>query len=140
SSDFRDAWAVGFDDRYTVGIWLGNLDRSPSSGVSGAVGPALLLRSLFAALNRGRRTRPLPLAASLEQREVCVPLPMAHANASAGTAADGTAADGTERETCSQRGEWFAPGTAPAALQSGARPAGLDAGFELRQPTQGLRL
>ena len=26
SSDYRDAWALAYDDRYTVGVWMGNLD------------------------------------------------------------------------------------------------------------------
>ena len=30
SSDHRDVWAVGFNHRYTVGVWMGNLDRSPT--------------------------------------------------------------------------------------------------------------
>ncbi len=43
SSDFRDAWAVGFNYRYTVGAWMGNLDQTPTDGVTGSTGPALLL-------------------------------------------------------------------------------------------------
>jgi len=27
SSDYRDAWAVGFNDKYTVGVWLGIPDE-----------------------------------------------------------------------------------------------------------------
>jgi len=122
SSDFRDAWAVGFDYRHAVGVWIGNLDRAPSTGVSGSTGPALLLRAIFSELNRGARTRPLPLAAALERHEVCVPVP--HAG-------------GSEASGCSPRDEWFLRGTEPGPL---AAPA-IDARpLRIRQPTPGLRI
>lgn len=50
SSDFRDAWAMGFDNRYTVGVWMGRLNGGHMDQVTGSVGPALVLRSLFARL------------------------------------------------------------------------------------------
>ena len=62
SSDYRDAWAVAFNYRYTVGSWMGNLDRTPTNGLTGASGPALLLRGIFAELNKGHITRPLRLS------------------------------------------------------------------------------
>ena len=40
SQDFHDNWVVGYTERFTVGVWVGNFDRTPlaqgSSGVSGA--------------------------------------------------------------------------------------------------------
>ena len=59
SNDYRDAWAVGFNYRYTVGSWMGNLDRQPTKGLTGASGPALLLRGIFAELNKNQKTQPL---------------------------------------------------------------------------------
>ena len=59
SSDYHDAWAVGYNYRYVVGVWMGNLDRSPTEGVSGAGGPALALRSIFAELIRNEVTEGL---------------------------------------------------------------------------------
>ena len=52
SNDYRDAWAVGFNYRYTVGVWMGNLDHRTMDGITGSKGPALVLRSVFAELNR----------------------------------------------------------------------------------------
>jgi penicillin-binding protein 1C len=39
----RDAWALGANGRYAVGVWLGNFDNSPSRSLVGAVraGPIL---------------------------------------------------------------------------------------------------
>lgn len=50
SSDFRDAWTLGFDNRYTVGVWMGRLNGGYMNQVTGSAGPALVLRSLFAHL------------------------------------------------------------------------------------------
>lgn len=50
SSDFRDALAVGFDDRYTVGVWMGRLDGADMNRITGSAGPAPVLRTLFARL------------------------------------------------------------------------------------------
>lgn len=128
SSDFRDAWTVGFDDRYVVGVWMGNLDRTPTNGVTGSIGPALLLRSIFSELSRRRPTRALPLAPALERHEVCVPLPF-------GADAPVEAAD----LQCVTRDEWFLPGTAPPA-QAHRSAAIAAARIRFRQPTPGLKL
>ena len=119
SSDFRDAWAAGFNYRYTVGIWMGNLDQTPTDGVTGSTGPALLLRGVFAELTRNADTRPLYLSPKLVRAAVCVPLPLREPEAG-----------------CLERQEWFVAGTAAAGSLSaaGSQP------IRLRQPTPGLQL
>lgn len=72
STDYRDAWAVGFNYRYVVGLWMGNLDHSPTNGVTGSTGPALALRSIFAELNQFEKTSPLFLSPQLVQQDVCI--------------------------------------------------------------------
>nr|WP_284341511.1 PBP1A family penicillin-binding protein [Devosia nitrariae] len=42
SQDYRDAWFVGFDENYTVGVWVGNDDSSPMDGVTGGRLPAMM--------------------------------------------------------------------------------------------------
>ena len=42
----RDAWFVGFTDRYVVGVWLGNDDNSPMKGVGGGTLPARIWRDI----------------------------------------------------------------------------------------------
>ncbi|QQG35801.1 MAG: transglycosylase domain-containing protein [Micavibrio aeruginosavorus] len=71
STDYRDAWAVGYNDRYVVGIWIGNLDHKPMDGVTGATGPALALRSIFTELNAERDTKRLYMSPLLIQADVC---------------------------------------------------------------------
>ncbi|MDR3481336.1 MAG: penicillin-binding protein 1C [Burkholderiaceae bacterium] len=40
SKDMRDNWCVGFSDRYTVGVWVGNDSGLPMWDVSGVTGAA----------------------------------------------------------------------------------------------------
>ena len=120
SSDFRDAWAVGFNYRYTVGAWMGNLDQTPTDGVTGSTGPALLLRSVFAELTRDAETRPLYLSPKLVSEDVCVPMPLRILGRRV-PAARRVVRRGTDRR--------------PSA-RAHARPAPI----RLRQPTPGLQL
>ena len=71
SNDHRDAWAVGFNHRCTVGIWMGDLDRRPTDGMTGTTGPGLVLRSVFARLNRLEEAAPLFLSPRLLAVEIC---------------------------------------------------------------------
>ncbi|MFZ0943620.1 MAG: transglycosylase domain-containing protein [Syntrophobacteraceae bacterium] len=71
SSDHRDCWAVGFTEGYTAGVWMGNLDHRPTRGVTGAIGPALVLRGIFAELNRDAETAPFPSCSGLQSVSIC---------------------------------------------------------------------
>ena len=46
----RDAWAVGFDTRYAVGVWVGNADGSAASGITGALTAGPVMFDIFGAL------------------------------------------------------------------------------------------
>lgn len=47
SQDFRDAWFLGFDDRYIVGVWIGNDDNSPTANIVGGSLPAELFAKII---------------------------------------------------------------------------------------------
>ncbi|HWQ90714.1 MAG TPA: penicillin-binding protein 1C [Clostridia bacterium] len=47
SSNFRDNWAFGYTPEFTVGVWVGNFDAAPMSGVSGVSGAAPILHDLM---------------------------------------------------------------------------------------------
>lgn len=68
STGYRDAWAMGYSSEFVVGVWMGNLTYRPTDEVTGALGPALLLRSVFGALNENADTAPLYLSPKLERR------------------------------------------------------------------------
>jgi penicillin-binding protein 1C len=134
SSGYRDAWAVGFSRRYTVGVWMGNLDRRPMRTVTGSSGPALVLRAVYAELYKDREAEPLSLSPRLARARIC--------------AISGELAG----PHCPAIQEWFergtlprrvcplhAPGTDRPPLPGGAPMARADP-VRLLQPTPGLQL
>jgi penicillin-binding protein 1A len=48
SSDYRDAWFLGFTGDYTTGVWLGNDDGSPMRKIVGGSLPAQLWHDYMA--------------------------------------------------------------------------------------------
>jgi penicillin-binding protein 1C len=56
SYGYRDAWAVGFDGKRTIGVWVGRPDGAPVPGLVGRVAAAPVLFDAFA------RTGKLPSA------------------------------------------------------------------------------
>jgi len=119
SSDYRDAWAIGFNHDFTVGVWIGNLDHYATNGITGANGPALVLRSVLAELNRYQDTRPLYLSPRLVKAEIC---------RDTGLQAD---------RDCASLSEWFIAGTEPKTKTvplKDLKPV------YLRQPTQSMQL
>jgi len=57
SYGYRDAWSLGFDGKYTVGVWVGRPDGAPVPGLIGRTAAAPILFDAFARLP----TPPLPL-------------------------------------------------------------------------------
>ena len=47
SQNHRDAWFVGFNESLVVGVWVGNDDRSPTSGVTGGSAPATIWKTFM---------------------------------------------------------------------------------------------
>ncbi|MCV6638619.1 transglycosylase domain-containing protein [Candidatus Albibeggiatoa sp. nov. NOAA] len=124
STDYHDAWTLGFNHRYTVGVWLGNLSQQPMTQVSGASGAALVLRAVFAELNRHEQTQPLYRSPDLVSVEICrdTGLP--------------------KNETCPSRMELFIASTEPTQAETKqVRQKALPPNrIYLRQPTEGLQI
>lgn len=57
SKDLRDNWCIGFTDRYTVGVWVGNASGEAMHAVSGVSGAAPVWREIVASLHEGRSSR-----------------------------------------------------------------------------------
>ncbi len=72
SYGYRDAWCVGVTARYTVGVWIGRPDGTPSPGHFGRATAAPLLFSIVDSLPRDGGSIPVP--ASVETAEICWPL------------------------------------------------------------------
>ncbi|MEZ5753050.1 MAG: transglycosylase domain-containing protein [Paracoccaceae bacterium] len=57
----RDAWFVGFTADYVVGVWMGNDDNSPLTGVTGGGLPAEIWRETMVRIHDGMAQHPLPM-------------------------------------------------------------------------------
>ena len=61
SKDMRDNWCVGFSDRYTVGVWVGNDSGLPMWDVSGVTGAAPIWQEVIQYLHtRSQQAQHLP--------------------------------------------------------------------------------
>lgn len=111
SFGFRDAWAIGVIDGYTLGVWIGRPDGTPNPGFFGANVAAPLLKDIASALPRrpsDHATRP---PASVSTASICWPL---------GGAAATTAADHCHVK----RSAWVLNGTIPPSLPDRVRSRG----------------
>jgi penicillin-binding protein 1C len=62
SYGFRDAWAVGYNARYTVGVWVGRPDGAFSAGRMGREAAAPILFQIFDQLPHGESAASVPPA------------------------------------------------------------------------------
>ena len=68
SKDMRDNWAVGWSQRYTVGVWVGNAGGEAMHSVSGTSGAAPIWAEVMGFLHRNQSSRsPQPPAGVLQQ-------------------------------------------------------------------------
>jgi penicillin-binding protein 1C len=93
SKDMRDNWAVGYTDRYTVGVWVGNFSGEPMHDVSGMTGAAPVWREVMDFLHEGAASGRPAVPDGVVRRQV-------------------TYAGGGEPS----RDEWFLAGTETAKL------------------------
>jgi membrane peptidoglycan carboxypeptidase len=82
----RDAWFIGFTAQYVVGVWMGNDDNTPLTGVTGGGLPAVIWRETMTRLHQGLPPAPLP--------SIAPPAPEAPA-----LVADARGAGGTDDES-----------------------------------------
>lgn len=71
SKGFRDNWAFGATQQYSVGVWVGNFDGRPMRDVSGATGAAPILRDALLRLHADLPSPPPDRPAELRSAQVC---------------------------------------------------------------------
>lgn len=119
SKDMRDNWAVGFSQRYTVGVWVGNASGAPMWDVSGTSGAAPVWAALMKYLHKTEPSRaPAPPPGVLQSRTQF----------------------GNQLEAA--RSEWFIKGTEQKlfAANSGAGSADSDRSARITAPATGTIL
>ena len=93
SKDMRDNWAVGWSQRYTVGVWVGNARGDAMHSVSGTSGAAPIWADVMGFLHRNTPSRAPQAPQGVVQQSVQF----------------GANAAGSPIE--SKRSEWFVTGT-----------------------------
>ena len=92
SKEMRDNWCVGYSQRYTVGVWMGNFSGEPMRDVSGVTGAAPVWLEVMAWLHQAMPSLPPEPPSGVLARRVAFP-----------------------REVEPERVEWFLQGTEPGA-------------------------
>ena len=100
SYGFRDAWAIGSADDFTVGVWIGRPDGTPMPGQYGAITALPLLLEVMDALPRDHAAGSRSPPASVRAVEICWPL--------------GLPSETTEPSLCRQKRQaWALNGSLP---------------------------
>lgn len=100
SYGFRDAWAVGYNARYTIGVWTGRPDGTP---VPGHYGRNTAAPMLFDIAGRLPRADIVPQPAEVSHEQICWPL--------------GTSSTRQPESWCHRRfGAWILNGMVPPSL------------------------
>jgi penicillin-binding protein 1C len=79
SQAYHDNWTVGYTRNVTVGVWVGNFDRSPLQGSSGVMGAGPIFHAVMLAAERratggltGSAAAPVvPVPGGLVERAIC---------------------------------------------------------------------
>ena len=70
SKAMRDNWAIGYTDRYTVGVWVGNFSGAPMWDVSGVTGAAPIWREIVDHLHASQPSRAPSAPPGVVRRDV----------------------------------------------------------------------
>ncbi len=73
SKGMRDNWCIGWSDRYTVAVWVGNLEGDSMRAVSGTSGAAPVWRDVMLALHAGSPGKAPKMPAGVEARQIALP-------------------------------------------------------------------
>jgi penicillin-binding protein 1C len=78
SYGYRDAWSVGFDGRYSIGVWVGRPDGAPVPGLVGRMAAAPILFDAFARLGTPPAALPRAPSGVLLTTSAKLPPPLKH--------------------------------------------------------------
>lgn len=73
SKAMRDNWCIGWSDRFTVAVWVGNLEGDSMRAVSGTSGAAPVWRDVMLALHAGSPGKPPAMPEGVETRQIALP-------------------------------------------------------------------
>lgn len=71
SNGFRDAWTIAVTDKYTIGVWIGNMNGQPGRALIGGKIAAPLALQLAQSLKRGSSSQ-FVYNSGMERAPVCI--------------------------------------------------------------------
>jgi len=71
TNDFRDAWTIGFTPELVTGVWVGNNDNSPMSGLYGSVAAAPIWNGFMIKFLTGKSVTQFEKPSTLIEVEIC---------------------------------------------------------------------
>jgi penicillin-binding protein 1C len=71
SQAYRDNWTIGYTRAVTVGVWVGNFDRTPLRNSSGVTGAGPIFHAVMRAANRVHEPAIVEPPEGLERQPVC---------------------------------------------------------------------
>jgi penicillin-binding protein 1A len=66
TSDYKDAWFIGYTGGFTAAVWLGRDDNTPMRRVTGGSAPAEIWRTFMTAALPRLRVQPIPTTGALQ--------------------------------------------------------------------------
>ena len=73
SKDMRDNWCIGYSNRFTVGVWVGNFSGEPMWNISGVAGAAPVWVEIMNYLHKDEPNRPPVAPAGLVATDIEIP-------------------------------------------------------------------
>ena len=73
SKDMRDNWCIGYSNRFTVGVWVGNFSGEPMWNISGVAGAAPVWVEIMNYLHNNEPNRPPDSPAGLVATDIVIP-------------------------------------------------------------------
>ncbi|WP_374759930.1 penicillin-binding protein 1C [Fibrella rubiginis] len=124
----RDAWSVGYNRHYTIGVWVGNFSGIGVPNLSGANTAAPLLFQLFNAIDYNAPTgwfRP-PTGGKLGFRQICPESGDVPEHTCAGRATDYYIMGVSRANRCGHQQQVWTNSAATVSYCAHCRPAGVD--------------
>ena len=78
SYGYRDAWAIGYDGRHVVAVWVGRPDGTSVPGMMGRTAAAPILFDAFERVSRTRTPLNAPPTGALNVAAADLPAPLKH--------------------------------------------------------------
>lgn len=89
SYGYRDAWAIGYDGRHVIAVWVGRADGTSVPGMMGRTAAAPILFDAFDRLSRKRTPLPSPPSGAITTAAADLPTPLARWREASDDAATG---------------------------------------------------